>query len=248
MSSIIEVKNLSFGYDKTRKVLDALSISFNEGRIIALIGRNGSGKSTFLDCLLGINEYEGDILINEQNIRDLSPKSYAKLVSFIPQSVQINIDYSIKDFISFGRNPHVGFGLSLTDEDYQKVNKNADKCGIKELLDKDINKVSGGERQLAFIARALSQETPIIIMDEPTASLDFGNQQKLFKIMKTLVQEGKTVIFTTHNPNHLVNLDCDIYAVNDGVLEEIKELNESAIKNIYGDEFELDGKAFLFKL
>lgn len=248
MSSIVEIKNLSFGYDKTRKVLDGLTASFDVGRIVALIGKNGSGKSTLLDCLLGANDYSGDILINNQNIKDLSAKSYARLVSFIPQSVQINIDYSIKDFISFGRNPHVGFGLSLSDEDYNIVEENAEKCGVKHLLDKDINKVSGGERQLAFIARALTQETPIIVMDEPTASLDFGNQQKLFKIMNNLAREGKTIIFTTHNPNHLVNLDCDIYAVNEGTLKHIETLNEEIVKEIYGEEFERDGKSFLFKL
>lgn len=248
MSTIIEVKNLSFGYDKNKKVLDSLFASFDSGRIVALIGKNGSGKSTFLDCLLGINEYSGEILVNNQNIKDLSAKSYAKLVSFIPQSVQINIDYSIKDFISFGRNPHIGFGLSFSDEDYRIVEENAEKCGIGDLLNKDINKVSGGERQLAFIARALTQETPIIIMDEPTASLDFGNQQKLFKIMSALSKEGKTIIFTTHNPNHLVNLDCDIYAVNSGTLKHIEILNEEVVKEIYGEEFEREGKSFLFKL
>lgn len=246
--SIIEIKNLSFGYDKTRKVLDDLSASFNSGRIIALIGKNGSGKSTLLDCLLGVNEYIGSILINNQDIKTMSDKEYARLASFIPQSVQINIDYSIRDFISFGRNPHLKLGLSLSEEDYRKVKENAEKCGITELLDKDINKVSGGERQLAFIARALTQETPIIIMDEPTASLDFGNQQKLFRIMNSLVKEGKTILFTTHNPNHLVNLDCDIFAMSNAKLTKIEELNNDTIKELYGDEFEREGKAFIFKI
>lgn len=246
--SLIGIKNLTFGYDKTKKVLNDLSASFEEGRIVALIGKNGSGKSTFLDCLLGVNDYEGEILINGQNIKSMSDKEFACLVSFIPQSVQINIDYTIRDFISFGRNPHLKLGLSLTDEDYRKVEENADKCGITNLLDKDINKVSGGERQLAFIARALTQETPIIIMDEPSASLDFGNQQKLFRIMDSLTKEGKTIVFTTHNPNHLVNLDCDVFAVSDGGLKKINELNDVGVKDIYGDDFEKDGKAFLFKI
>ena len=246
--SFVEVKNISFAYDKSKKVLNNLSVSFEKGKIIALIGKNGSGKSTFLDCLLGVNDYEGTILIDGQNIKDLSDKEYALLVSFIPQSVQIYIDYSIRDFISFGRNPHTKLGLALTDKDYDIVEENAAKCGITDLLDKDINKVSGGERQLAFIARALTQETPIIIMDEPTASLDFGNQQKLFKIMDSLVKDGKTIIFTTHNPNHLVNLNCDIFAVSDGILKPINQLNGKTIKEIYGDEFEQEGKAFLFKL
>ena len=80
--------------------------------------KNGSGKSTLLDCLLGVNDFNGEVLINNQNIKALSDKEYARLVSFIPQSVQINIDYSIRDFISFGRNPHVKLGLSLNDDDY----------------------------------------------------------------------------------------------------------------------------------
>lgn len=246
--SYIEINNLSFGYDKKKKVLEDLSVNFEEGRIIALIGKNGSGKSTFLDCILGINEYSGEIKIDGRDIKKISDKEYALFVSFIPQNVQINIDYSIFDFVSFGRNPHLKLGLSLGDDDYQKVISNAERCGITDLLRKDINKVSGGERQLAFIARALTQETPVIIMDEPTASLDFGNQQRLFKIMSNLVKEGKTIIFTTHNPNHLVNLDCDIFAVSNKTLHPIDKLNSEAIKEIYGDEFEKDGRAFLFKI
>ncbi|MBQ9265730.1 MAG: ABC transporter ATP-binding protein [Bacilli bacterium] len=246
--SYIEVKNLSFGYDKNRNILEDISINFDKGKIVALIGKNGSGKSTFLDCILGINDYYGVISIEEHDIKDLSDIQFARLISFIPQSVQINIDYTIFDFISFGRNPHIKLGLSMNENDYQKVICNAEKCGISKLLEKSINKVSGGELQLAFIARALTQETPIFVMDEPTASLDFGNQQKLFKIMTDLVKEGKTIIFTTHNPNHLINLECDIFAVSDKKINPITELNSKTIKEIYGEEFEQEGRAFLFKL
>ena len=244
---MITVKNLSFGYLKNKLVLDDISLEFEKGKIIALIGRNGSGKSTFLDCLLGVNDYEGEIFVCGSNIKELSDKEYARHVSFIPQSVQINIDYSIRDFISFGRNPYLKLGQTPSKKDFDLVTQNAEKCGIADLLDQDINKVSGGERQLAFIARALTQETPIIIMDEPTAALDFGNQQKLFKTMKELAKEGKTIIFTTHNPNHLVNLGCDIFAVKDKGVLKLGELNDAAIKEIYGEEFQREGKSFLFK-
>jgi len=244
---MITVKNLSFGYLKNKLVLDDISLEFEKGKIIALIGRNGSGKSTFLDCLLGVNDYEGEIFVCGSNIKELSDKEYARHVSFIPQSVQINIDYSIRDFISFGRNPYLKLGQTPSKKDFDLVTQNAEKCGITDLLDQDINKVSGGERQLAFIARALTQETPIIIMDEPTAALDFGNQQKLFKTMKELAKEGKTIIFTTHNPNHLVNLGCDIFAVKDKGILKLDELNDAAIKEIYGEEFQREGKSFLFK-
>lgn len=244
---MIKVKNLSFGYLKNRLVLDDISLEFEKGKIIALIGRNGSGKSTFIDCLLGVNDYKGEIFVCDINIKELSDKEYARHVSFIPQSVQINIDYSIRDFISFGRNPYLKLGQTPSKKDFDLVTNNAKKCGIADLLDQDINKISGGERQLAFIARALTQETPIIIMDEPTSALDFGNQQKLFKTMKKLAKEGKTIIFTTHNPNHLVNLGCDIFAVKDKGILKLDELNDTAIKEIYGEEFQREGKSFLFK-
>ena len=245
---MISIKNLSFEYLKGKRVLEDITLDFEKGKIIALIGKNGSGKSTFLDCLLGIDDYSGHIFIDEHDISELSDKEYSRFVSFIPQSVQINIDYTIRDFISFGRNPYLNIGQTPSKKNFELVENNAKKCGIEELLSQDINKVSGGERQLAFIARALTQETPIIIMDEPTASLDFGNQQKLFKIMNSLVMEGKTIIFTTHNPNHLVNLKCDIYAVKDKNIYKIDSLNDETVKNIYGEEFERDGKSFLFKL
>ena len=245
---MISVKSLSFGYSKDMPVINDVTLDFQKGKIIALIGKNGSGKSTFLDCLLGVNDYSGSICINDLDINKLSDKEYARFVSFIPQSVQTNIDYSIRDFISFGRTPYLKVGRTPSKKDYEMVEANAKKCGIMKLLNKDINKVSGGERQLAFIARALTQETPIIIMDEPTAALDFGNQQKLFKTMKELVAEGKTIIVTTHNPNHLINLGCDIFAVKDKKIFKIEELNDLIVKEIYGEEFERDGKSFLFKL
>lgn len=244
---MIKVKNLSFGYLKNRLVLDDISLEFGKGKIIALIGRNGSGKSTFIDCLLGVNDYKGEIFVCDINIKELSDKEYARHVSYISQSTQINIDYSVRDFISFGRNPYLKLGQTPSKKDFDLVTNNAKKCGIADLLDQDINKISGGERQLAFIARALTQETPIIIMDEPTSALDFGNQQKLFKTMKELAKEGKTIVFTTHNPNHLVNLDCDIFAVKDKGILKLDELNDTAIKEIYGEEFQREGKSFLFK-
>lgn len=246
--SYIETINLSFGYEKNKTVIDDLSISFEKGRIIALLGRNGSGKSTFLDCLLGVNEYKGTIKIDGTDIKDLSSKEYAKLVAYIPQSIQINMDFSVRDFVSFGRNPHIPFGASPSRKDWEIVENCIEKCGICELFNKSINKISGGERQLAFIARALAQQSPVIIMDEPSSALDFGNQQRLFKIITSLVEEGKTIIFTTHNPNHLVNLKCDIYSVINGKLNKIVKLDKESVEKIYGEEFEWDGKSFLFKM
>ena len=248
MNPIIEIKNLSFGYKKNKLILEDLSISFQEGRIIVLLGKNGCGKSTLLDCILGVNKYSGEILVDGKEIDKYSSKELATVISFIPQNLQINIDYSIREFISFGLNPHLSLFESISKEQYDLIEKNAQKSGIAELLDEDINKVSGGERQLAFIARALTQNAKIIIMDEPTSALDFGNQQKLFKIIKEISKEGKTIIFTTHNPNHLINLDCDIYSIIHGKIQQIEKLDLNVMKELYDDDFIFDGQAFTFKI
>lgn len=247
MSSIIRIKNLSFAYKKGINVLNGVSAEFSEGRIIAFLGKNGSGKSTLLDCILGVNKFSGEIIIDEKNLNEYSYKELAKVVSYIPQNLQVNFDYTVRDFISFGLNPNLSAFKNLSQEDYDRVFYYANYCGISNLLDCTINKISGGERQLAFIARALTQNTKIIVMDEPTASLDFGNQQKLLRIIKELSENGKTILFTTHNPNHLINLDCDVYVVKEGKVSIIDVLAPEILREIYEEDFEWRSGVILFK-
>lgn len=239
--SKIEIKNLSFEYDKQNKVLDDLTLNIEEGQIVAILGKNGCGKSTLLDCIIGFNKIpDNTILIDNIDINSLSKTNLSRKMAFISQNTTINIDYTVKEFISFGRTPYLSFNGSLTKEDEELIISCADKCDIKNILDKSITKISGGERQLAYIARSLVQNTPIIIMDEPTASLDFGNQQRLFKTIKELNSSGKTIVFTTHNPHHVLNLDCDVVVIKDnkiyitGKASEI--INNDNIKAIYGDD------------
>lgn len=143
------------------------------------------------------------------------------------------------EFILFGRSCRLKFGASPTQSDYDVAKSNAEKCGITHLLSKNINKLSGGERQLAFIARALTQESPIIIMDEPTASLDYGNQLKLYEIIKDLQRDGKTIIFTTHNPEHVLYLNCLVAVIMNGKVsmtgKATEIINKATLKQIYGD-------------
>lgn len=213
--NVIEIKNLSFGYDKTNTVLEDLSLEIKKNSINAILGANGSGKSTLLDCLVGVNKYEkGSILINGKDIHEYSIQEFAKEVAYISQNTTVNIDYTVREFILFGRNPYLKLGQSPSDDDYNKVQFYSEKMGIQYLLDKTITKISGGERQLAFICRALTQESKIFIFDEPLSALDFGNQNKLLMIFKALKNEGKTIIFSTHNPNQVLDLDCNVIVMN----------------------------------
>ena len=239
--SIIEVKNISFSYVKNKPVIKDLSLNIEEGTLTAILGKNGSGKSTLLDSLLGFNEIEsGEIIIDGENINDLSSKELAKKVAYIQQNTTVNIDYTVEEFISFGRNPYLGINGRLKEDDWNIIYSNAEKCGITHLLDKDINKISGGEKQLVCICRALIQESKILIFDEPTASLDFGNQYKVLDLMKSLVCEGKTIIFTTHNPNQVIEAKTNVIIIDDGnVLTsgDSSIINEEILNKIYGMDF-----------
>lgn len=239
--SIIEVKNISFSYVKNKPVIKDLSLNIEEGTLTAILGKNGSGKSTLLDSLLGFNEIEsGEIIIDSTNLNDLSSKEIAKKVAYIQQNITVNIDYTVKEFISFGRNPYLGINGRLKDEDWNIIYSDAEKCGITHLLDKDINKISGGEKQLVCICRALIQETKILIFDEPTASLDFGNQYKVLDLMKSLVEEGKTIIFTTHNPNQVIEAKTNVIIIDDGnvlTYGDSSIIIEDVLKKIYGMDF-----------
>lgn len=240
MKSILEVKNLSFGYEKNKKVLDGVNLCVEEGSVTAILGKNGCGKSTLLDCIIGYNDYdEGQVIIDKEDIKGLSPKELSKKVAYISQNTTINLDYTVLEFILFGRTCHLAFGSAPKEKDYKIAKENAEKLGITHLLSKDINKISGGERQLAFIARALTQESKIIVMDEPTASLDYGNQLRLVEIIKELKEQGKTIIFTTHNPELLKLLNCQVVIMRDDKVIEKGDVNElitkERLKIIYGD-------------
>lgn len=240
MKNKIEVKNLSFGYEKNKPVLKSVNFTVEDGNIVAILGKNGCGKSTLLDCIIGYNDFsQGQIEIDGENIKSLSPRELAKRVAYISQNTVINIDYSVLEFILFGRTCHLSFGERLKDKDYEIVKENAERLGITHLLSKDVNKISGGERQLAFIARALTQESQIIVMDEPTASLDYGNQLRLFEIMKQLSINGKTILFTTHNPEQVKLLDCDVIVISNGTITQPGKpkdiINVKVLTEIYGD-------------
>lgn len=236
----IEVVELCFEYEKNKPVLDNVCINVEQGSVVAILGKNGCGKSTLLDCIIGYNDFKnGSIKVNGQDIKALSDKELSKNIAYISQKTDINLDYSVMEFILFGRNCRLKFGASPTQPDYDIAKANAEKCGITHLLSKDINKLSGGERQLVFIARALTQESPIIIMDEPTASLDYGNQLKLYEIIKELQKDGKTIIFTTHNPEHVLYLDCLVAVVQSGMITQTGQakdiITQTTLKEIYGD-------------
>lgn len=251
----ISVDDIRFGYDKNAPVINDLTFSIEEGSINAILGSNGCGKTTLLDCLIGFNKPQvGIVSVFGKNITEISHREFAEFISYVPQNTEINMDYRVSEFILFGRTCHLGFGESPGGEDNDVMKRSAERFNITHLLDKDINKVSGGERQLCYLARAICQESKIIIMDEPTSALDFGNQAKFLRLISGLKEEGKTVIFTTHNPNHVMELGCNVLMMKDGKImaegQSKDVMTEENVSALYGEGIKSssDGTHFVFDL
>jgi len=143
----------------------------------------------------------------------LNSKELAKLIAYVPQNCISSIDYRVLDFIAFGRTPHLRLLETPSEKDYRFAFDCAEECGITHISEKSMTAISGGERQLAYIARALAQETSTIIMDEPMSALDFGNQSVILKIIADLANRGKTIVFTSHNPNHALAISSNVLVI-----------------------------------
>jgi iron complex transport system ATP-binding protein len=205
--AIIQCDNISFFYDNKRKILNNVSFSVEKGQLITLLGPNGVGKSTLLNCITGLlKPQSGKIFLNNDDIFSLSRKTIAKRIAYVPQKNNIPFDYIVRDFVVMGRTAHLGILNTPSKNDYRLVDDTLLKLGILDLSERQINELSGGEQQKACIARALVQEPELVILDEPTAALDYGNQMKVLNLIKELLSLGFSVIQTTHNPDHCLML------------------------------------------
>lgn len=199
----LAVHNISFAYKKGKRVLQDVEFNIEQGDVLTILGPNGSGKTTLLNCLLNNNtEYHGTISLFGRDIKTYHPKEYAANVAYVPQLARLNFDYSVEDFVLMGINPHKSFWEQPKECDYNLVYQSLEILGIRKLAGQMMGEISGGERQLAYIARALAQQPRIIIMDEPTSALDYSNQYKVIQMLKKLNHEGYTIILTSHNPEY----------------------------------------------
>jgi iron complex transport system ATP-binding protein len=201
--SIIAVSNASFGYNGV-DVFSDISFSVQEGELFCLLGPNGCGKTTLLDCILGTLKLKsGRVVINGQDSRTLRPGQAARHIAYVPQNHERTFPYTVLDIVKMGRASHTGLFSTPSRADTRLAKTVLGDMGIDHLQDRPYTQLSGGESQLVLIARALVQQTPIIIMDEPTVHLDFRHELKILETVVRLVREnGITVLMATHFPNH----------------------------------------------
>jgi len=200
--SLICAKKISFSYGNT-PILNDVSFSIGKGELVSILGPNGCGKTTLLKIILGLYlPQSGQMSLNNIDLTHIERKRLAKEIAYVPQVHSASFAYSVKDVAMMGRMPHKRF-FSLFSDDDERITLNAlEKIGILHLKDKPYTQISGGERQLTLIARAMAQGARIFILDEPLNGLDYGNQLKLLEQLHELCSEGYTFIKSTHFPDH----------------------------------------------
>jgi len=199
---LIEARGLAIGYGRTRIAGD-LDLSVIAGSVTCLLGPNGVGKTTLFKTLLGLlPPLSGAVEMDGDDLSRLDRQTIARHIAYVPQAHIAEFPYSVIDLVVMGRTAHLGAFSSPRRMDYEAAMAALDQLGIAALAERDSTRISGGQRQLVLIARALAQRTRIIMMDEPTASLDFGNRIRVLDTIRALSRSGLAVVLSTHEPEH----------------------------------------------
>jgi iron complex transport system ATP-binding protein len=213
----IEGRNLSIGYPD-RLVGSGLNVRLAQGEVLALLGPNGGGKTTLLKTLLGlIPARGGEALVTERPLAALSAQQRARLIGYVPQVHHGTFAFTVESVVLMGRTAHGSLFAAPTARDREVSHAALERFGIASLSQRSYTEISGGERQLVLLARALAQEPRFVVLDEPTASLDFGNQGKVMREIRALAEAGLGVLFTTHDPNHAMRAATRAFLLRDGM-------------------------------
>ncbi|MCR4742349.1 MAG: ABC transporter ATP-binding protein [Treponema sp.] len=234
---MISIKNLKASYDD-KIALEIDDLDFEEGKITAIVGLNGSGKSTLLKAIVGINSYQGLIEIDGKSAKKMGYKKRARLVSFLPQySPLANLD--IYTLVCHGRFPYMGYSKILGEEDKENVEKALRITDLWDIRQKSLVEISGGERQRAYLAMVIAQNTKFILLDEPATYMDIKHQLEVVDVLRLLAREGRGLVITSHDLPQSFSL-CDKvcllkegHLIEEGKVEQIAD-NHNLLKEVMG--------------
>ncbi len=237
----VKVRNLSYTYNG-KPVLNDISFELERGEVLAILGPNGSGKTTLLKCLNGILKPHGSVLISGRSITEMKMRDVAKILGYVPQMHQPAFPYRVIDVVISGRAPHLGFAPPSR-KDYELAEEALRKLGLSNVALKPYTQLSGGELRLVLIARALVQQPKILLLDEPLSHLDLKNKVVVLKTIKSLADEGMTIIFTEHDPNFAFVVAEKALLMSNGRIVKFGKtsevLTEELISKVYGVEVEV---------
>ena len=216
---LLDVRDLRVGYGRKHpvEVVHGVSLTLDAGEFLCIIGPNGCGKTTTLKALMGLlPSLSGTVTVAGEPVAGMPERELARRFAYIPQAHTPPFPFTVADVVLMGRTPYVNRLARTTEHDRLVAYKALDLLGIKDLSDTAYTNLSGGQQQLVLIARALTQQSDILVMDEPTAALDFGNQQLVLSRMRMLSRMGKGVIMVTHDPDHALYCADRVIAMEDG--------------------------------
>jgi len=252
---MIEIQALSFHHPHSRElVLKEISFRVSPGEMTTVLGPNGSGKTTLFKCIIGLwTPQSGRICYKDQNLLQLPHAQRARMLATVPQDHDPPFPYSVIDVVLMGRAAHMGIFSTPAKADYSRAEEAMETVGVRHLRARAYTRISGGERQLVLIARALAQESPVLLLDEPTSHLDFRNQVLILKKVREIMkQRDLTVLMTLHDPNLAMLFSDTAILIEGGRLAASGSpqmvITEENLKRVYGIDVTIhnwNGKRFV---
>jgi iron complex transport system ATP-binding protein len=235
---MLSADNLAFGY-RGKTVGSGVNLDIRGGEVLCLLGPNGGGKTTLMKTLLGLlPPLSGAVRLDGEDVAAWPRRRLARIVGYVPQAHAAFFPFAVSDIVLMGRSAHVGLFAAPSRHDRAVAARALETLGIGPLHDRVYSEISGGERQLVLIARALAQEPRILVMDEPTASLDFGNRLRVLGRIAALAASGMAVVLSTHDPDHVFLVGDRVALLHDGRMAAIGApetvITRAALKRLYG--------------
>ncbi len=238
-SPILSFQDVSFGYQRTRPILQGVRFDLRPGRVTAILGPNGAGKTTLLYLALGwLTAWSGDILLDGRPLHSHSRQERGRWLALVPQREHTPFDYTVLGYVLMGRAPHLPpLGMPAA-ADYEAAQQALEQVGMAALATHPVPQLSGGEHQLMLLARAIVQSPRLLLLDEPTAHLDLHNKSRLIAMMHSLRAQGVTLLMTNHEPDVVLAVADDVLLMEAGRPPQFGPLEQvftaESLSRIYG--------------
>ncbi len=237
---MLEVTDLRSGYDKT-EIVHGVSFTVADGEFACIMGANGCGKTTTIKTILDIlKPFGGSAVLDGEDVFAMSSAQRARCFAYIPQTHRPPFPFTVADVVLLGRTPHIGQFAHIKDSDRVIAYQAMCQLSIEGLADATYTELSGGQQQLVLIARALAQQPKLLVMDEPTASLDFGNQQVVLSRIRHLTENGTSVLMITHDPGQAFFCADKVILMEEGRVIDSGSpqdlINETSLERLYGNK------------
>lgn len=245
MGIALKVSDLSFSYERNTPVFQGITMDVYAGEVFSILGPNGTGKSTLMHCMAGLAVPEnGYVETDGVEVHKISRKKAAQTIAFVPQMHNPVFAFSAIEIVVMGRTAHLGVFASPSARDYEVAYEAMNTFGISSLAQKPYNSTSGGERQLILFARAVAQQPRILLLDEPTSHLDFGNQVRTLEFISMLAERGIAVVMTTHFPDHALSYSERTALISNGGIQGLgltkDVVTPEALSRLYGLDVEIN--------